>query len=178
MKIIAAVFITITFIASCTPKAIPLKGTYVKEPYQVTTSSSFQTVWDKLIDIFAQKGIGIKIIDKSSGLIVAQNTSVPVTYEDAKGKLVDPSAWIVSSKIYEPGARKYYYPTSASAEWNVIVKDLSNGTTMLNVNITAINASTAVTQVGPIIALPTVSIMNTHAVSTGVFEKLLIDLIK
>lgn len=161
--------------SACEVKTIPLKGNYPKKPLELTAEKPFQQVWDKLIDLFAQKGIGIKIIDKSSGLIVAQNATLPVTHEDGKGRLVNPEAWVVSSQIYDPGARRYFYPETASVEWNVRIKDLQNGSTSINVNITNIVSATAVYTVSPIIAAPNVVMKNTEAVSTGKFEKMIAE---
>lgn len=173
-----AVLVSMVFIVSCAVKPIALKGNYSKEPHTIFSVNSFENVWDKLIDLFAQVGIGIKLIDKSSGLIVANSTTVGVTYEDKNENLADPTAWIVSSKIYEPGAKKYFYPKTASVEWNVRIKKADGGGTNINVNITAINSQTSVTQVGPIVAVPTVSLMSTQSYSTGVFEKKLSDYLK
>lgn len=90
------------FFASCSPKIIPLKNTYDTKPFELTTNSDFETVWGKIIEMFAKNGIGVKIIDKSSGFIVAQNTTAPITTEDKNGKLVNPKAWAVSEKYYGP----------------------------------------------------------------------------
>lgn len=179
MKIKLVTFFSFLIIASaCTVKTIPLKGKYLSPPYVIESSNNFQNVWDKIIDLFAQKGIGIKLIDKSSGLIVAQNSLVTVTKEDKNGKPIDPEAWLVSSQMYEPGSQKYYYPEKASAEWNIRIKDLGNGKTSINVNLVNIVALTTVTQVNPIFMASTSTTYNTNVVSTGMFEKLLADLIK
>ncbi len=169
--------ILLILLASCNYKTVPLKNTYQNKPYEITSSANFNTVWDKVIDVFSQKGIGIKLIDRSSGLIVAHNATIPVTHEDSKGNLVNPNAWVVSAKVWEPGANRYYYPETGSVEWNIRIKDLG-GSTSINVNITNIVTSTAVTQVNPVFALSNTSIVNTNAVSTGVFEKMISDLIK
>lgn len=176
-KITLIAFCCITLF-SCSYQTIGLKGTYQTTPYETTTNSSFQQVWDKLIDLFAQKGLGIKVIDKSSGLIVAHNAMVPVTYENEKGQLADPNAWIVSPKVWEPGARKWYYVQSAAAEWNVRIKDSGNGTTKINVNLVNIVSSMAVTQLNLVFVGGTTTQVNTKAVSTGVFERMIADLIK
>lgn len=178
MKRVTYVALLIFLFNSCSYKTIYLKGSYQTKPFETVTTSSLNEVWDKLIDLFAQKGLGIKLIDKSSGLIVAHNSLVPVTRENEKGQLVDPTAWVVSTSIYEPGSRKYYYPTTASVEWNVRIKDLGNNTTSINVNMVNILANTVVTQINPVFVSGTSTSVNTAAVSTGVFEKIIADLIK
>jgi hypothetical protein len=141
----------------------------------MTTSSQFEKVWDKLIDLFAQKGLPIRIIDKSSGLITSDRALLPTTVETKDGKLKDPLAFIVVSQIYDPGTRKYS-PISryadVSGEWNVRVKQ-TDGQTTINVNIVNVKYQSwdAFHKVNR-------DVMLTEYQSTGVFEKLIAEAIK
>lgn len=45
-----------------------LTGSYQEAPTVISSSRSFDKVWDTTIDYFAQKGISISTIDRSSGL--------------------------------------------------------------------------------------------------------------
>ena len=105
---LAFYLLVITSLLGCSSKIIPLSGKYPNEPFQAKTSKNFQTVWDNLIDLFAQKGLSIKIIDKSSGLITSERTILTTTVEKKNGKLLNPLAYIVVPQIYEPGPDKYF----------------------------------------------------------------------
>lgn len=173
------IFITIIcalFISSCgSSKLMPLKGKYPDTPYQVKTSKSFEQVWDNLVDLFAQKGLSIKIIDKSSGLITSDKAILTRTIENKDGSLQNPAAFIVVPQIYEPGPMRYValaYDSDIFGEWNVRIKEF-NGETIINVNIVNVQYS----YYDPSTKLTKQAFITTYK-STGVFEKLITDLIK
>ena len=87
---------------SCTPKVIALKGTYPDKPFELSVDKSKDAVWDNIIDFFATKGLSIKLIDRSSGLIVSEKTALVWSYENSKGQLEKPSAWVVIPKLIDP----------------------------------------------------------------------------
>lgn len=140
-------FATVLILVSCrTSKVIPLKGSYEKTPIIYNSDKSINEVWDNLIDLFAQKGLSIKFVDKNIGLIISNNTLVSATWEDKNGKPVHPEADIVVWKIYNAAAnamvpetrigtgRKSKQPDECYAEWNVRLK--ANGTgTSININL-------------------------------------------
>jgi hypothetical protein len=163
--------------ASCAPKLIPLKNNYDTKPFELTTSSDFETVWGKIIEMFAKKGIGVKIIDKSSGFIVAQNTTAPITTEDKNGKLLNPNAWAVTQKLYDPGSRKYFYAKEGTIEWNIYIKRNIDNTTTININLIDVTTVTSVYSLGYTVA-PTTKTFKTRALTTGVFEKQIAEQIK
>ncbi|MBS1921368.1 MAG: hypothetical protein JST17_14040 [Bacteroidetes bacterium] len=175
MRNLLILFFAALFLAACNVKTIPIKGSYLKPPYVLTTSSPFENVWDKLIDLFAQKGLPIRIIDKSSGLITSDRAILQTTIETKEGKLKDPAAFIVIPQIYDPGSRKYS-PISkyadVSGEWNVRVKQ-SDGQTTINVNIVNVRYQSwdAYHKVNRDLIL-------SEYQSTGVFEKLIAEKIK
>jgi hypothetical protein len=172
--------------ASCSVKNYPLKGTYPSTPMVFTSSNSFETTWDKLVDVFAQKGLTIKLIDKSSGLIVSANSSMPASAEDVNGNLIDPTAFIavpswkfagkrqaVSGQIFTGyGKNQKTRFNDVFGEWNVRVKPTANGST-INVNITNVNYSQYDAKTKRDILHP---LSEYH--TTGVFEKELADLIR
>ncbi len=127
--------------------------------------------------MFAKKGIGVKIIDKSSGFIVAQNTASPITTEDKNGKLIDTTAWAVTQKLYDPGSRKYYYAKEGTMEWNIYLKRNTDSTTTININLIDVLTITSVYSVGYTKA-STAKTFKTRALTTGVFEKLIAEQIK
>ena len=158
---------------SCTISKSTLKGKYQDTPFQIETSKSFEETWSKLIDLFAQKGLSIKIIDKSSGLITSEKTSFlsSFTYEDALGKPINPNAFVVSAKTSFMGTA--YPPQSLTGEWNVRIKQ-GDGKTIINVNLVNLTGQyvMAATRYG---GQTTGEI---DAKSTGVFEKLIADQIR
>lgn len=148
MKKVLAILLSTIILASCSIKEIPIAGTYQKTPVVITSTKSFDQVWDKLIDLFAQRGISIKLIDRSSGLIVSDKTVLQATIEDKNGSLVEPRALIVVPK-YKDGSTGRYLPITGSisgpyatkvdanpvyGDWNVRIKKTDTGCT-INVNI-------------------------------------------
>ena len=70
-------FASMLFIVGCvSTKVIPIKGTYPETPIVISSTKSFDQAWDRLVDIFAQKGLSIKIIDRSSGLIISTKSEL------------------------------------------------------------------------------------------------------
>src|SRR5262245_16159442 len=124
-------------------------GEYPEPPIEIKSEKTFDQVWDNLVDLFAQKGLSIRIIDKSSGLIISDKSSLPVTIENSKGHAVDATAYIVvpkyqdenthkmtsvTGRIYNPVTKKREY-NPAFGDWNVRVRKLEAGC-LINVNIT------------------------------------------
>ena len=170
-------FFLLIFLSGCSLKTIPIKGTYLKTPYIITSDKNFEQVWDKLIDLFAQKGLPIKIIDKNSGLIISEKLILPITIELKSGQLKNPSAFIVVAQVYDPGSRKYYpigrYYNSifgVSGEWNVRIKK-NDDKTIINVNLVNVTYEYELAHVPKQILLKEYQ-------STGVFENLIADAIK
>ena len=132
---------------SCTPKIYPVQNHYADLPYTVRTENTFDNVWDKLVDLFAQNGLSIKLIDRSSGLIVSDNSPITTTWEDKHGDLVHPDADIVVPKmkqndwqVFIPFFGGYYKkselknPSVVRGEWNVRIKKDGEGA-IINVNL-------------------------------------------
>jgi hypothetical protein len=172
-KLVLALLFLAT-LTGCSSKMLPLKGRYLDPPFQIKTTKSFQQIWDNLIDLFAQKGLPIRIIDKNSGLITSDRAKLSSTTEKKDGTLLDPEAFIVVPQIYNPGPRKYYPISRGSditGEWNVRVKE-TNGETIINVNIVNVKymAYDAYYKIPKEYSLTTYK-------STGVFEKLISEII-
>ena len=169
MKILTTAILTIIF-ASCTPmKLIPLKGNYVNTPYQFVSDKPKDKVWDNIIDFFAQKGLSIKLIDRSSGLIVSEKTGLTFTHEDKTGQLVNKGAWAVIPKIWSPGQNKYIsLYTTIMGDWNIRIKELETGKTSINVNLVNITGLTSSYSLntGP-------NTIIDAGKSTGVFEEMI-----
>lgn len=128
-------------LAGCAaPKPVALKGSYRSTPMIIETDRTFDQVWDKLIDLFAQKGLSIKVIDRSSGLIVSERAILTSTTEFNSGLLKDSTAFIVAPKEYNRYTKKYdpVY-RRISGEWNVRIKRVDDKT-LINVNLVNITA--------------------------------------
>ena len=179
MKRLFFATLTVIFLFSCSPKIIPLKGTYPPPPIEISSTKSFDEVWDKLIDLFAQKGLSIRIIDRSSGLIISSKSALLYTIENKNGSLKDPTAYIVVPKYYNAGVKKYYPVTMLGigkeypviGDWNVRIKKSSNGT-IINVNIVNVEVDMPMSYK---IKKPIEAVKYK---TTGVFENLIADIIK
>jgi hypothetical protein len=169
---------------SCSQKIIPIAGTYPTTPIIINSENSFDKSWDKLIDIFAQKGLSIKVIDRTSGLIVSSKAALSATMENKNGLPVNPEAFIVVPSIMRNGRKEPITGTNAGpyavekkikandvfGEWNVRIKPNGTGST-INVNINNISYDTYVGS-----ALVSAN-LNSYK-STGVFEMILSNAIK
>lgn len=171
MTIMKKYLVIILLLTSCGYTKIPLKGSYQTEPYYQTSSNSVNVVWDKLVDLFAKNGLSIKVIDRTSGLIVSDKYKLTWTKEDKSGKLVNDKAFVVIPKLFNKGSNMYYEPYEVTGEWNVRIKDDGKGGTTINVNLVNIK------DVNPSLRggfTETVS----GAISTGVFERYIYEQIK
>ncbi len=125
----------LVILIQCSPKIAPLTKTYQAKPYEAISDNNKDIVWDKIVDFFAKNGLSIKLIDRSSGLIVSDATTLTYTHEDDKGNLKNPKAWVVLNKIYKAGNKLYIEPTSLTGEWNIRIKSTSDNKTNINVNL-------------------------------------------
>ena len=82
---------------SCGPTITPLKRDYSKIHNTFYTDMPKDEVWGKIVELFSTNGLGISLIDKSSGLIVSNKTDFTntTTTEMPNGDLVDNKAYIV-----------------------------------------------------------------------------------
>lgn len=154
---------------------VPLKGTYIDKPIEITSKQPYEKVWSNIIDLFATKGLSVKLIDKSSGLIVSEKTSLKDSYsfEDAQGNLENPSAFIALDKNEIKGFSKLQ-PETVVAEWNIRIKSIDGNLTLINVNLTNINAFYT-SPAGPYSAARTITFVGK---STGNFEKQISEILK
>ncbi|KQS33195.1 hypothetical protein ASG33_03670 [Dyadobacter sp. Leaf189] len=139
-----------------------MRGKYQQGSIKSKIEKPFEQVWESVIDLIAETGVSVKMIDRSSGLIIADVASFAglLSYEDTKGNLTNPAAYIAVERISSefPSSVARY---QASAIWNMRVKAIGDNTTILSVNLHSIRIEKAV--------LPL------NGQSTGNFEKMLID---
>ena len=165
-KLLILFVVTFTF-TSCA-SIVPLKGSY-QQGYEFTTELPKEQVWRNLIDFFTKRGIGIKIIDKQSGLLITDRYKYDYTTEDNLGNLVNPDAPLVR-ETYKIGLR-VISSYDITAEFNVVINDLTDNKTEIKVNIVNPRAILSVPQgMGHLPRL-----VEVNAKSTGVLEKLIFD---
>jgi hypothetical protein len=175
---------------SCTTKIIPIKGEYPSTPIVYSSTQPFDSAWDKVIDLFAQKGLTIKLIDRSSGLIVSEKTVLITSMEDDKGKAISSLAEIVVPKYKDGSTNGRYVPISGTTsgpyaavmvprpifgEWNVRLKKLSTGGTSINININNLFYLDEYIVGGHVMNNP---VPIQFYKSTGIFEQFIYDQIK
>jgi len=157
---------------SCTLPNYALKGQYSDVPFEVKTKSSKEEVWSKIIDLFATKGLAIKVIDKSSGLITSEPVSFKDSHtrEDKNGKLIDKNAFVVIGNFKDMFGQG---PQVINGDWNIRIKEV-NGETVINVNLVNLKCQ----YITPANRYNSEHILNLPIKSTSVFEKIIADYIK
>jgi hypothetical protein len=105
----------------------------------------------------------------SSGLIKSHQTKLIWSYENKKGKLNDPQAWVaVERVIYK---NKPLTLTSIVGEWNIRIKAINDSQTYIVINLVNLRYSTPVE--------PSFQpFLQATPRSTGVFEQVIYDQIK
>lgn len=172
MKYIIPLFI-ITVFASCFPRVRPVKETYVDPPFEATSSFTKEVVWDKIINLFAQKGLSLKIKDKSSGVIASKLSVLSTTIEDRSGKLRNKSAWVVVPAVYNPHTKTWssQYTGIVLGEWSVGIKESAKGT-IITVSLLNLKRRFTAYKMGE------QEVEASFAKSTGVFERLIAEVVK
>ncbi len=177
-KIIYVIFFSPFLLSCATGKFIPFKNDYTKEPYKIESTKTKDQVWDNIIDLFAENGIGIRIIDRSSGLIISNEKALlTFTTEDKTGKILDPKAYVVAMRYYDPNSRKYYKPLRVTGEWNIRIKEIENRT-LININLLNINAEYNMVSTNAAYFNTTYSKLEAKGYTTYEFEKLIANAIK
>ena len=134
MKLLIRILVITTLLSSCAPtKIIQLQGQYPSTPMIFNSEKSFDKVWDNLVDVFAQKGLSIKIIDRSSGLIISGKAILSATMEDKNGKPKNPEAFIAGLTLVKQkrgqlldntNAIRTYVMGEVPSKFNIIRNDL------------------------------------------------------
>jgi hypothetical protein len=133
MKYSIAVII-VTVVNGCTPDSIPLKGKYLDNPIEFTSTKSSDSLWLNIRQIFSEKGLVIKEIDTEKGLIVTKKTPFISVYtqEDKDGKLVEPDAWVVLEKEFTK--RKVWNPKTIYGQWRIQINEPESGLTRIKID--------------------------------------------
>ncbi len=177
VRVISVLFIAFFFQSCASVQRV--KGSYPKHDF--ITDTPKEQIWTSLISIFAKNGIGIKTIDKSSGLLVSEIGQISkISQEDLNGNIEDSTAYIVTDKFIDaPGSWDSLgkIPYFVSAGWNVVLSEL-NGKSSISINIVNIQAYRNVnsgTNRAFSNGIPEKQPLN--AISTGRFERMIFEAI-
>ena len=176
--ILCLLLLSSAFLTSCFQlQQVALKGNYPEKPFEVVSDKKFDQVWANIIDLFATKGLSIKLIDKSSGLIVSEKTSFISNYtiEKENGTLENKNAYVVIEKLAISGFKEAK-PDKILGEWNIRIKENTDGKTVVNVNLTNIDASVFVVGMSSVSGSGRNYSLNGK--STGKFEELISNIVK
>lgn len=174
--IVVLVALIIIGLTSCGYKIVPLKGDYPQTPIVFKSDKSFDKVWDNIIDLFAQTGVPIHLVDRSSGLIISGVTNIPWSFENKSGDLINKSAYIALVKYIDKGNNKPVKPFEITGKWNIRIKDIGEGRTSVNINLHELSGSGD--QFNAAIRNKKTRSFSINGKTTGNFEKLIFDIIK
>jgi len=170
MKNLIFLLVVIGLSSCVTPQSLHLVNIYQDKPFVIYSEKSKDEVWSKVIDIFAQKGLAINVIDKSSGLIGSNEYSFgnSMTYEMENGMPNDTTAWVIVNK-YTSTLGNIILPNTIKGSFNVRVKEEGNKTA-ININLVNLTAW---------YLHPSGSLQIPYEIkSTGKFEQSISDLLK
>lgn len=162
MKRIYICLIFILSISSCA-RHIPIKGTYKEGSIKAEFEFSYDKVWEGVIELIAERGLDVKMVDKSSGLIISDRNSFfgHNTYEEAVSKPKNPKAFILTSRTSDNYNPMPY--ADVSAVYNIRVKSEGLEKTLVSINLHSIK-------------IPTTSpFFPYRGISLGNFERSLFD---
>ena len=102
MKKVFFLFIVPVFLLSSCVTGFQVKE-FAKDTYSNVSfysEKSKQSIWDKVIEIFAVKGIPINVLEKDSGIIVSERVSFikSYTFEDNDGNLEKKNAFVICQR--------------------------------------------------------------------------------
>jgi hypothetical protein len=118
----------------CDASLAPLQGKYLDAPSEITLTRSADSTWLKISEIFADRGLKVKSIDKSKGQIITAKTSFisAYTFEGKDGQLENTQAWVVLPKVFSK--EKQWIPKSIYSKWNIQIAETIGGRTMVKVD--------------------------------------------
>lgn len=157
------------FFLGCVSAVIRLRNPYIPGLYEQVSGKPKARVWNNLFSFFSKNGLSVRLVDSTNGLIKSSQTNLPWSYENKKGKLNNPRAWVVVERIIYKN--KPLVLTSVTGEWNIRIKALNDSQTYVVVNLVNLRYNTPLdTSYQPF--------LRASPRSTGVFEKMLEEQIK
>lgn len=164
MKKLILLLVVVSCLQSCiTIGTIGIKGKYQEGPVKMEVNNSYDETWNKVIDFISDIGLNVKMVDKSSGLVISDPTSFSgkTSVEDKSGKILNSDAYIVTSRTNDPNVSNPI--RLASASYNLRVKETSSGKSVVSVLLYNITVT------------GTVDTYPHKGKSTGNFEKWILD---
>lgn len=168
--------ITLLLLATCLVNCVSKKITNnAPSSYTFQTDKTFEQAWSNIIDYISARGVPIKNIDKTSGIIITDEYSLidSYTYEDKNGNLKNPNAYVVLQRI-KGGFGNTVNPEFVHGNYNIRVKPQNGGT---SVTVNLVNLKGAVTK-GKNMYGGGGHLIYYKIKSTNVFEKLLAENLK
>ena len=134
LKYLLPVIILLVIINGCSPNRIALKGNYETIPLAVNSNKSIDTCWLKVMQLFAEKGLGIDKLDRKKGLLVSKKTPLMTayTFEDKNGQLNNADAWVVLGKVTVH--EKERMPKTIYGQWSIEITETGTGTTTIKID--------------------------------------------
>lgn len=171
MKFTALILLVVLSSCSSTHR-VALKNKHAEKPVVVETESSKEVVWDKLTEVIARQSLQIKSFDKENGLVICEGKIVNWCYEDKEGQLMNKESLVVIPKMLDNTSKVPKNPLEVTAGWAVLVHKKTDGKTLISVSLHDIKTikKRATRRKAPKL-LP-------GAISTGVFERSLIEQIR
>lgn len=173
---VALALTAICCLSSCSPKVYGLRGNY-EVTKNIETSSSFDDVWNRVIDFFAESNIPVAALEKASGIIVASHVNISntlVSVENEQGVISDKNAWFVFP--YE----KNLIGGRVECSFNVRVRSQENGKTYISVNLGGIAGYKSIEFLNTVTFRKEIinQTVPSTCYSTGKFEQDLLNLFK
>lgn len=142
---------------------VGIKGKYQEGPVRMIVESSYEDTWNMVIDFISDIGLNVKMVDKSSGLVISDPTSFSglSSIEDRNGQILNKDAHIVTSRTNDPNVKNPI--KSVDASYNLRVKEIGQNKSsvsilLYNIRVQGDNA-----------------LFNHKGKSTGNFEKWVLD---
>lgn len=135
-RIIYYSFLSVIFFlnSSCiTTQVTPHEPFLFKNPNSnsLIIDRSLDDVWNSVVDFFAGNNLNIKIIDKSSGLIISERSYFPSEYVTSNIPKETSYMAVQFNKIFKADGTGM----RCSAEWNVRVTKIDDNKTLVVINI-------------------------------------------
>jgi hypothetical protein len=120
----------------CNPVGVLLKGNYSDQPTLIFSTKSIDSSWSNLNELFTRKGLAIKKIDTTNGLIITKEIPINAayTFENKDGQLENPEAWVVLTKVFNK--KKQWKPKRIYGQWSIQISELEPGTSTIKIEPT------------------------------------------
>lgn len=135
-KIHLLVFVIgLVIIGACSSNIVLVKGKYSDAPLEITTAKHVDSIWSTITQLFNEKGLTIKKLEKEKGVIVTAKSRsfIPAySFEDSTGNLIEPEAWIAMRQTYINN--KKWTPHNIYCKWNIHVTEIGKGLSTIKVD--------------------------------------------